>query len=319
MTKTTVVIPNYNGIQYVDECLHSLCQGTRMPEIILVDNGSGDGSRELVREKYKEVQVIEFAQNTGFSSAVNAGIRAAVTEYVILLNNDTVVDREFVENLEKALSEEPGAFSAGAKMLQMAAPERLDGAGDLYCALGWAFSRGKDRPCEAYDRPCRIFSACAGAAIYRRQAFDRIGFFDENHFAYLEDTDIGYRANIYGYYNIYAPTAKIYHAGSAVSGSRHNDFKVGLSARNSIYLVYKNMPFLQMVLNLPFLLAGFLIKLLFFCKKGMGGAYLKGLVAGIRLSAGKKGRSHRVKFSFSHLKNYVWIQGQLWVNMVRRF
>ena len=112
MTKTTVVIPNYNGIQYVDECLHSLCQGTRMPEIILVDNGSGDGSRELVREKYKEVQVIEFAQNTGFSSAVNAGIRAAVTEYVILLNNDTVVDREFVENLEKALSEEPGAFSA---------------------------------------------------------------------------------------------------------------------------------------------------------------------------------------------------------------
>ena len=79
------------------------------------------------------------------------------------------------------------------------------------------------------------------------------------------------------------------------------------------------MPFLQMVLNLPFLLAGFLIKLLFFCKKGMGGAYLKGLVAGIRLSAGKKGRSHRVKFSFSHLKNYVWIQGQLWVNMVRRF
>ena len=105
MTKTTVVIPNYNGIQYIDECLHSLCQGTRMPEIILVDNGSGDGSRELVREKYKEVQVIEFAQNTGFSSAVNAGIRAAVTEYVILLNNDTVVDREFVENLEKALSE----------------------------------------------------------------------------------------------------------------------------------------------------------------------------------------------------------------------
>ena len=316
--RTTVVIPNYNGIQYIDGCLSSLFQGTRVPEIIVVDNGSRDGSRELVREKYKEVQVIEFAQNTGFSGAVNAGIRAAHTEYVLLLNNDTAVDKEFVENLEEALFREPKAFSAGARMIQMAAPEKLDGAGDLYCALGWAFSRGKDRPCEKYDQPCRVFSACAGAAIYRRQIFERIGVFDESHFAYLEDTDIGYRANIYGYYNIYAPMARVYHAGSAVSGSRHNDFKVRLSARNSIYLVYKNMPFLQLLLNLPFLSAGFLVKYLFFCKKGMGGPYLKGILEGIRLSAGKEARERKVRFSLSHLKNYVWIQGQLWMNMARR-
>lgn len=318
MTKTTVVIPNYNGIKYIDNCLRSLYGGTKIPDVILVDNGSEDGSKELVREKYGKVRMIEFEENTGFSSAVNAGIRAASTEYVLLLNNDTEADETMVENLEKALEKEPKAFSAGARMLRMDAPELLDGAGDLYCALGWAFARGKDKPSDAYEKPCRIFSACAGAALYRREVFGEIGYFDENHFAYLEDTDIGYRANIYGYYNIYVPEAKAYHAGSAVSGSRHNAFKVRLSSRNSIYLVYKNMPLLQILLNSPFLLAGFFIKILFFCRKGMGGIYLKGLLAGIRLSAGKKGRCRKVKFSFSHLKNYAWIQGQLWINMARR-
>lgn len=318
MPGTTVVIPNYNGMKYIDRCLCSLYQGTRIPEVILVDNGSWDGSKELVREKYEKVRIIEFQENIGFSGAVNAGIRASSTEYVLLLNNDTEVDKEMVENLEKAISQEPRAFCAGAKMLRMDKPALLDGAGDLYCALGWAFARGKDKPSDNYQTPCRIFSACAGAAIYRREVFDNIGYFDENHFAYLEDIDIGYRANIYGYYNRYAPGAKVYHAGSAVSGSRHNVFKVALSSRNSVYLIYKNMPFLQIALNAPFLLAGFCIKFLFFCKKGMGGIYFKGLMDGVKLSASEKGRRHKVKFSFSHLKNYGWIQGQLWMNMARR-
>ena len=319
MAKTTVVIPNYNGIKYIDSCLKSLYQGTEIPEIILVDNGSEDGSKELVREKYEKVHIIEFENNTGFSNAVNMGIRAAATEFVLLLNNDTRADEGLIVNLEKALSKEPGAFSAGAMMLRMDAPELLDGAGDLYCALGWAFARGKDEPCGAYDKSCRVFSACAGAALYRREMFEKIGCFDENHFAYLEDIDIGYRANIYGYYNKYVPEAKVYHAGSAVSGSRHNDFKVKLSARNSIYLIYKNMPLLQIILNLPFLLIGFAVKFLFFCRKRMGGTYLRGLLEGVRLSASAEGRSHKVKFSFCHLGNYVRIQALLWINMVRRF
>lgn len=318
MASTTVVIPNYNGIKYIDNCICSLYRGTKIPDVILVDNGSQDGSKELVRERYGKVRIIEFKENTGFSCAVNAGIRAASTEYVLLLNNDTKVDEKMVENMERALEREPKAFSAGARMIRMDAPKLLDGAGDLYCALGWAFARGKDKPFNRYEKSCRIFSACAGAAIYRREVFEKIGFFDENHFAYLEDTDIGYRANIYGYYNIYVPDAKVFHVGSAVSGSRHNEFKVRLSSQNSIYLVYKNMPFLQIALNCPFLLAGFLIKALFFGKKGMGMTYLRGLVAGVKLSDSEKGRCHKVKFSFSHLKNYVWIQGQLWINVVRR-
>lgn len=318
MARTTVVIPNYNGIKYIENCLYSLEQGSVIPKIIVVDNGSGDGSLLLVKEKFPHVQIIEFAENTGFCKAVNTGIKAACTEYVLLLNNDTVADREMVKSLEAALDADQKAFSAAARMISLHDPEKLDGAGDFYCALGWAFSRGKDKAAESYMRPCRIFSACAGAALYRREVFDRIGYFDENHFAYLEDMDIGYRANIYGYHNKYAPDAIVYHAGSAVTGSRHNEFKVNLSSRNSVYLIYKNMPFLQILLNLPFLVLGYLVKALFFTLKGMGGVYLKGVGKGISLSLSSGGRKNKVKFSVKNLKNYVWIQLQLWLNLFRR-
>lgn len=263
MVRTTVVIPNYKGIDYIDACLRSLYEGSVPIQVILVDNASNDGSLALVKENFPQVKIIAFTENKGFSGAVNAGIREAETEYVLLLNNDTVAAPKLVEQLECALDAHPEAFSVAAKMLQLKNPEKLDGAGDFYCALGWAFARGKDQPCGNYDQPDRIFSSCAGCALYRKSLFSEIGYFDENHFAYLEDIDIGYRANICGYSNRYEPTALVYHAGSAVSGSRHNSFKVKLSARNSIYLIYKNMPVLQILLNLPFLLPGYLVKLAF--------------------------------------------------------
>ncbi|MCM1134626.1 MAG: glycosyltransferase family 2 protein [Clostridium sp.] len=318
MAKTTVVIPNYNGIKYIDACLASLCRSSVIPKIIVVDNGSTDGSLELAREKYLMIKVISFAENTGFSKAVNAGIKAAETEYVLLLNNDTEADAHMVERLEQAMDKEPRIFSAGAKMLNLREPEKLDGAGDFYSALGWAFARGKDKAAERYNKPGRVFSACAGAALYRRELFETIGHFDENHFAYLEDIDIGYRANLCGYWNYYVPEAKVFHAGSAVSGSRHNAFKVRLSARNSIYLIYKNMPPLQILINLPFLLAGYLIKTFFFTLKGLGGCYLQGLAQGIKLCRSEEGRAHKARFRWKYLRNYVWVQGQLWVNVVRK-
>ncbi|MCI8615034.1 MAG: glycosyltransferase family 2 protein [Lachnospiraceae bacterium] len=318
MIKTTVVIPNYNGIKYIDNCIASLYKGAVVPEVIVVDNHSEDGSPELVKEKYPGVRLITFTENKGFSAAVNEGIKEAHTKYVLLLNNDTVADGRMVTELEKAMEKNPGAFSAAAKMINLHTPDKLDGAGDFYCALGWAFARGKDKNTDSFNRPGRIFSSCAGAALYRRKMFDNIGYFDENHFAYLEDIDLGYRANIYGYPNIYVPEAEVLHAGSAVSGSRHNTFKVRLSARNSVYLIYKNMPLFQVLLNLPFLMAGYLIKWFFFTLKGMGGVYLEGVIKGLRLSLSEKGKKNKVRFSIGNLKNYIWIQEQLWLNMLRR-
>lgn len=317
MTKTTVIIPNYRGINYIDQCLSSIYKGTVIPKVIMVDNHSQDGSLALVKEKYREVAIIEFTDNLGFCKAVNAGIKAADTPYVLLLNNDTEVDAHMVSCLEQTLDKDQKVFSAAAKMINLHAPERLDGAGDFYCALGWAFARGKDKPAEGCGKPCRIFSSCAGAAIYRREVFDNIGYFDENHFAYLEDLDIGYRADIYGYHNRYVPEAKVYHAGSAATGSRHNAFKVTLSARNNVYLIYKNMPFLQFMINLPFLAAGHAIKFVFFVLKGMGKAYLAGIMQGFRLVLSREGRKNKVRFAWRNLPNYLWIQAQLWVNIFR--
>lgn len=317
-TLTTVVIPNYNGIEYLKNCIDSLLKGTRVPKIIVVDNGSTDGSRELIETGYPQIRLILFSENKGFDAAVNAGVRAADTGYVFLLNNDTVVDKACVEELENAMEGRDRLFCAGAKMINMRFPEKIDDAGDFYCALGWAFARGKDKDASGYQKPGRIFSACAGAALYRRELFETIGYFDEEHFAYLEDIDIGYRANIMGYRSEYAPKAVVYHAGSGFSGSRHNPFKVDLTARNSIYLIYKNMPVLQILLNLPFLLAGYLIKFLFFLKKGMGRVYLRGIVKGLRLSFSGEGRKNKVKFRGKNLPHYLYIQWELWAGMVRR-
>lgn len=321
MGKTTVIIPNWNGKKYLKTCLDSLLeQRKETPYIIVADNGSDDGSAAFVKENYPFVRLLEFETNTGFCRAVNAGIRAAETEYVILLNNDTKVERNFVEQLEKAIEEEEKIFSVSAKMISMSNPLLLDDAGDFYCALGWAYAAGKGKMDGSdYDKPGKIFASCAGAAIYRRNKLLEIGLFDEAHFAYLEDIDIGYRARICGYVNRFEPSARVFHAGSATSGSKYNEFKINFSARNSVYIIRKNMPILQILINLPFLIIGFLLKFLFFVRKGYGKTYLKGFWSGCKLSSSKEGKEKRVKFKRGHLKNYILIQWELWVNIFRRF
>lgn len=318
--KSTVVIPNFNGIKFIEGCMRAL-QEDRSAQfaVCIVDNGSTDGSREWIEANYPEVQLICMGENTGFCKAVNTGIKHTKTPYVILLNNDTVVEPGFVKALENSLEKHPKAFSVSAKMVDMHHPEVLDGAGDLYCALGWAFARGKGKEaCTHYIREEEIFSACAGAAIYHKGLVEQLGYFDEKHFAYLEDCDIGYRAQLYGYRNYYTPGAVVHHAGSGVSGSRHNEFKVRLSSRNSIYLIYKNMPLWQILLNSPLLLAGFGIKVLFFIRKGLGRTYIKGCLEGIRLCCSDEGKGRKQRLGVRGIGMQLRIQGRLWSNLFRR-
>lgn len=320
--KSTIVIPNYNGINYIEQCLDSIYSGTVTDmDVIVVDNASTDGSLALVEEKFPQVRLIKNSENTGFSVAVNQGIEASTTPYVILLNNDTRVEKTFVRELERVLDEDKNKrlFSASARLISLYDKEKTDDAGDFYCALGWAFARGKGKNPALYDKNCEIFAACGGGAIYRREllAPDKIGLFDREHFAYLEDIDIGWRAKIHGYRNQFAANAIVYHAGSATSGSRYNPFKTRLAAANSVYLIYKNMPLLQFFINLPFLAAGFFVKTLFFIKKGMGKEYVSGLANGVRLSLSAKGKAHKQKFCMKRLGNYIKIQLELWINLVR--
>ncbi len=322
----TIIIPNYNGCDFLKACLASLepvlqsegfgSQGGI--QILVVDNGSTDGSVPFL-EALEGVESIFLPENTGFCGAVNAGIRAAKTKYVILLNNDTKVLPGYVTELVEVMEQDDRIFSASAKMLQMHAPNLIDDAGDEYCALGWAFARGKGRKAEQYEKAAEVFAACGGASIYRRAVFEQIGLFDDNHFAYLEDIDIGYRARIYGYRNVYVPEAKVLHFGSGFSGSKHNAFKVRLSSRNSVYLAWKNMPLPQLILNSPFLAVGFLTKYLFFIKKGLGKEYAEGIRNGIRLCKSKEAKVHKVGQLAKYAGAYGRIQLLLWKNLMQLF
>lgn len=318
--KVTVVIPNYNGIKYIRDCMDSLRKQEGIPfDLLIVDNGSKDGSLEVLQEEYTEARVIALEENTGFCHAVNLGIQNSNTPYVILLNNDTVVKAGFVESLVKAIEESERIFSVSSMMLSMKDESIIDDAGDGYSMLGWAYARGKGKTVSRYEKRAEIFAACGGAAIYRKAIFEEIGYFDENHFAYLEDIDIGYRARIYGYRNVYEPAAKVIHAGSATSGSRYNEFKTKLSSANNAYMIAKNMPFLQWLLNLPFLLLGFLVKASFFTLKKMGKLYVTGYWKGTCRIFTKAGREHKVAFRWKHLWNYVKIQCWLFLGMFRIF
>ena len=306
MKKVTIIIPNYNGLKFMEPCFQALKRQTSDEfDVLVVDNGSNDGSVEWLKER--KIPTIFLSENTGFSGAVNAGIRASVTPYVILLNNDTEADEDYVRQMILAIEKSPSIFSVSCKMIQLYHKELMDDAGDMYTVLGWAYQRGVGQSAAGYNREREIFSACAGAAIYRREVFDRIGLFDEMHFAYLEDIDVGYRAKIAGYHNRYCPKAVVYHAGSGTSGSKYNSFKVRLAARNNVYLNYKNMPAWQLLFNSFPIAAGICVKYAFFKKKGFEKDYLAGLEEGFKTAR----KCRKVPYRSENLINYLAIQWEL--------
>jgi hypothetical protein len=315
MSDVTIVIPNYNGISFLDACLRSVSELIEVSaEIIVVDNGSTDGSREFVKTHFPQCQLVCLDRNYGFCRAVNEGIRRANSPYVILLNNDTEVKPDFAAKLLEGIRKDKKRFSCAARMLKYQDHNLLDDAGDFYCALGWSLARGKDKPASRYEKEERIFSSCAGAAIYQKALVEKLGGFDEAHFAYLEDMDLSWRAKIHGYENWYIPKAEMFHMGSATSGSRYNSFKVVHSAGNNLYMIYKNMPFLQILLNSPLLLAGILIKYLFFVKKGFGREYREGLRRGLTLC--REHPERRVRFRIGQVFACLRIQMELWKNIL---
>ena len=309
--RATVIIPNYNGIKYIEICMDALeGQNYKEFETIVIDNASQDGSDRIVEEKYPWAKLVRNEENTGFSRAVNQGIELAETEYVILLNNDTEVHPDYVGELVKAIDEDERIFSVSSKMISFKDRDLMDDAGDMYTLLGWSAQRGVAQSIEKYNKKKNVFTACAGAAIYRKKIFDEIGVFDVKHFAYLEDLDVGYRARIQGYRNVFCPTAIVWHIGSATSGSRYNDFKVSISARNNVYLIYKNMPLLQVIMNICPLLLGTLVKYLTFVKWGFGDSYKRGLKEGLKT----KKECKKVPFRWKNFGHYVKIQLELTAN-----
>ena len=279
MQEVTIIIPNYNGKSLLENCFRTLeNQSYKDFKVLVVDNGSTDGSTDI-KSDVLDVEWIALNENLGFCGAVNLAVQKTRTPYVILLNNDTETDKYFVEWLLRGIKKSDHIFSCGAQMIDYKNHEILDNAGDLYTAMGWAVARGKGRPCKDYETSKRVFSCCAGAAIYRMDIMRKIGGLDEKHFAYLEDVDLGYRARIAGFENWYIPEAKVY----------------------------------QLALNVPFIFIGMFIKTLFFVRKGFGEDYCKGILEGIYDCK----KCWKVKFRIKNLSNYFKIQLELWCNLVR--
>ena len=282
MPKITIVIPNYNGMRFLEPCLRSVAKQSYTDFCtILVDNGSTDSSISYVQTHFPDVTCIALEKNLGFSYAVNVGIRNSDSPFVLLLNSDTVLHPDFLQHMLRKMEDSDQIFSVGSKMLRADAPEVIDSAGDFYTILGYAFCRGQGQSASLYTRPGEIFSACAGAALYRKSVFEQIGYFDNRFFAYLEDVDMGYRARLFGWKNVFCPEAMVLHVGGGTSGHGYSAFKVYHSARNNLFLLKKNMLPLQLLINAPFLLSGSILKYVYFRRRGLGRDYLKGIKDGI--------------------------------------
>ena len=315
--KVSVVTPNYNGEKFLKAFFESLNDDSELiGEVIIVDNASTDSSRQYIKGNSFNFPVIliENTENVGFAPAVNQGIRKAQYEYIFSLNNDTEVKRGSIKALADLMSSDDSIFSAQAKMIQHSNRELIDDAGDEYNLLAWTKKTGENHKSEEYSEVCEIFSACAGAAMYRKSLLLKLGMFDDSFFAYMEDVDLAIRSRIHGYRNLLCPDAIVYHIGSATSGSRYNEFKVRLAARNNVWVVYKNLPIPMKIVNFIFLFLGFLIKYIFFVRKGFGSTYLAGLKEGLS-SRGEK--IDKVKFKAGNTKNYFKIEYRLIINTIK--
>ena len=298
MYKATIVIPNINGKGWLKDSIESVYAQTEQDfQLIVVDNGSTDESLEQARSYCSRANftLIENGTNTGFSHAVNQGIAMAESEYVVLFNNDAFAEPQWLAELIRTAETDPKIFAVQSLMIRHFDRELAD--------------------VSRYTKQKRIFSACGGAALYRKRILDEIGTFDENFFAYFEDVDLSWRANNAGYKNVLCPTAKCYHICGASTGAvRYNAFKSQQSGRNSILLPLKNEPLLMLVLNFIPLAAGYLLKCYKFHKQGFGEAWDKGMHEAFALL--KEGRLGKRPFRWRDLPHYLLME--LWMiwNMV---
>lgn len=260
------MVPNWNGAHFLTQCLISLRKQTYPAEVIVVDGGSTDGSVALLRERFPAVTLLALGQNPGFAGAVNRGIEHALhngADYVALLNNDAVVEQEWLARLVATAQSHPEAGIVTSKLMR---DDRvhIDSTGDFYSSWGWAYPRGRDEVDRGqYDaiELQDVFCGSGGASLLRAKMLREVGLFDEDYFAYLEDQDLGFRAQLRGWRARYEPTAVAYHHMMGTSGTLEN-FSRYQAVRNCIYLYVKNVPGPLCFRYLPkFLLGLFLMAL----------------------------------------------------------
>ena len=243
MPAVNVIIPNLDGESLLPISLGSLRNQTfKQFDVTVVDNGSKDGSLDLLREQYPEAKVIRLDRNYGFASAVNRGVEASKGEFISLLNNDMELDSKWLEELHRALVDHPEVGGCGSKVLRYRERERINVLGIRLNRNGEVEIIGAGKVDQGqYEEMQYVFGVSAGASLYRKKMFEEIGLFDETFFASYEDVDLSFRAQLAGYKALYVPRAVAYHmVGETIKRRRY--FPTYLNNRNKILFFWKNMP-----------------------------------------------------------------------------
>ncbi len=237
----SVVIPNWNGKHFLQPCLDSLkAQTHQSVEVIIVDNASSDGSQDYIKENYPDVILVELAENLGFTGACNIGMETATGDVISLLNNDTEVEPNWIEEILSAFERYPDVGMIASKMILFNQRDHIHTTGDFFTVDGRAGNRGVWEKDEGqYETEDYVFGACGGSSAYRQTMLDKIGLLDNDYFFLLEDVDLAWRAQLAGYKVLYVPTAIVYHHLSATGGGVTASFHDG---RNSIWIIVKNLP-----------------------------------------------------------------------------
>lgn len=243
LQKLSIVIPSWNGLELLKICLPSLIKQTFKDfEVIIVDNGSGDDSVKYIQKNFPSFKIIKLPKNIGFAGAVNRGIKKAFGKYIILLNNDTEIDKNCLEYLVKTADSHPEVGIVAAKIKNFYHRNIIDNAGDEIDIIGHSFTRGTgQKDGLKFNKPDYIFLVTGGGSLFKKEVFNKIGFFDEDYFLYMEDVDFCFRAQLAGFKAWYEPKAVIYHKRMSTS-SKNMSFVEPECFRNMTMNIIKDYP-----------------------------------------------------------------------------
>ncbi|PIP12419.1 MAG: glycosyl transferase, partial [bacterium (Candidatus Stahlbacteria) CG23_combo_of_CG06-09_8_20_14_all_40_9] len=253
--KVSIIIVNWNGRYFLRECLDSVFRQTYPSyEVIIVDNGSTDDSVKFVLENYPQVKVIKNEKNYGYAKGNNIGIREGSGKYVVTLNNDTEVAKNWLEELVRVAESNSRIGICASKQLNYHNRRIIDAAG---CYLT-KYAAGKniglgEFDCGQYDSLREIFGASGASAFYRKKMLEEIGLFDEDYFLYEEELDLCWRAKLSGWKCIFVPGAIVYHIKS--SSVMNSPYRYGYyTQRNRLFNIVKNFSLRTLIAVLPYLL-----------------------------------------------------------------
>lgn len=267
-----VIIVNYNSGALVSRCLKSLSDQTLCAdELIVVDNASTDPGSQSMLDAITNATVIRSDVNLGYGGAINLAVKKLTTDYIVCLNPDAFPEPDWLEAIVNAAEVHSGYGSFASLMLRDDDNSIVDGAGDElhFSGIPWRRFHKRTLPDNLQTEP--VFSACAGAALYRTSLFNQLSGFDERYFMYVEDIDLGFRLQLAGHPCLFVSNAIVHHIGSAVTGEG-SDFSVYFGHRNLVYCYFKNMPLLLLLATLPFHILANIVTLAVLTAKGRGGA-----------------------------------------------